>query len=295
MTNYLFTFFLDIHFFNYSFKFLSLRNAKRILPFLMGAGKLGGIFSSLFIFSFLNKISPLNIATIWASSAIIMVLPIYLLRKIEPKNQNNKESEKHLFLEKFIQKAKNSTSIPIFKYSVIAIFLMSIVNQISEYYFALSFKNAFPTREKLTSFLSIYTFSSDLITFIIQITLTSKIIKKLGVQKSNLIYPTAFISFLSFFIISPGFIAGIFLRFYRKNLSLIIRTPIFNIIMASSPKEKMAEVKSFISGIISPLGMLTGGLAIHFIANFFSTNQGYLFSGLIGIAYIYFVIKQNTC
>ncbi|MCP4132523.1 MAG: hypothetical protein GY754_16235, partial [bacterium] len=51
MGNYLFTFFLDIHFFNFSFQFLSLRNSKRILPLLMSGGKLGGIVAGLLIFT----------------------------------------------------------------------------------------------------------------------------------------------------------------------------------------------------------------------------------------------------
>ena len=50
MANYLFFIFLDIHFFNYAFQYLTIRNSKRILPVIMAGGKLGGIISSLLIF-----------------------------------------------------------------------------------------------------------------------------------------------------------------------------------------------------------------------------------------------------
>ena len=36
--NYVITSFLDIHFFNYAFQYLSLRSSKRLLPLLMGGG-----------------------------------------------------------------------------------------------------------------------------------------------------------------------------------------------------------------------------------------------------------------
>ena len=81
MANYLFTFFLDIHFFNYAFQFLSIRNSKRILPVLMGAGKLGGIISSLLIFSIFSKDISKYGVYVWAFNGILMLIPILLLRK----------------------------------------------------------------------------------------------------------------------------------------------------------------------------------------------------------------------
>ena len=39
----------------------------------------------------------------------------------------------------------------------------------------------------------------------------------------------------------------------------MLRTPLFNILLSAAPKERQTEFKSFLSGIISPLGMITGG------------------------------------
>ena len=63
--------------------------------------------------------------------------------------------------------------------------------------------------------------------------------------------------------------------------------------MAASPRDRMAEVKSFISGIINPLGMVLGGGAILLIYKNFSAVQGYIFAIGIGVIFIIVTHLQN--
>ncbi|MCP4134666.1 MAG: cyclic nucleotide-binding domain-containing protein [bacterium] len=299
MGNYLFTFFLDIHFFNFSFQFLSLRNSKRILPLLMSGGKLGGIVAGLLIFTFFSdSIARLGIF-LWLTLGSLLILPVLILSGSRS-NKDARAPKKYkdllpdtLFFERFLRKIKLSYSSPIFTYSALAIFVMAIANQLAEYYFADAFNKHFTTENELAAFLSIYTFVGDLATLLLQIFFVSKIIKNFGVQKTNYIYPISFIGFIALLFVAPGLVVGIFLRFYRKNLSLITRTPIFNILMAASPRDRMIEVKSFISAIISPLGMITGGGAILLITTKLSANQGIIFSLSIGALYVFLTFYQN--
>ncbi|MCU0822468.1 MAG: cyclic nucleotide-binding domain-containing protein, partial [Spirochaetes bacterium] len=299
MGNYLFTFYLDIHFFNYAFQFLSIRNSKRLLPFLMGAGKFGGILSSVLIYYIFSKDIERFGTLIWAANAILILLPLLLIRKSKISWYEKAASKGHELLpdyrliERIIRKIKISISSPIFSYTVLAVFIMSVANQISEYYFANIFNACFKTKNELSSFLSLYTFSADFLTLILQLFIVSRIIKYLGVQKSNLIYPASFFSFISLCIAFPGIVTGVLIRFYRKNMSTLIRAPIYNIIMASSPRDRMTEVKSFISDIINPLGMIASGGAILLIYKKLSPVEGYIFSLGIGVLFILFSILQN--
>ncbi len=299
MGNYLATFFLDMHFFNYAFEFLSVRNSKRVLPFLMSGGKLGGIFTSLIIYYLLSKqISGIGFY-LWAGIGFTILIPIIYLNATTFKRYIKRhEKHKHLssennFFEKIIHRVMLSYKTPIFLFSVLVVFVMSVSNQISEYYFALAFNSYFKTKSELASFLSIYTFIADLATLALQIFITSKIIKYLGVKKSNYMYPGSFALFMVYIMLFPGLIGGILLRFYRKNLSLIIRTPIYNVIMASSPRDRMTEVKSFISGIISPVGMVGGGFAIVLLYKHFTPREGYILALTIGVIYLILTFFQN--
>ncbi|MDY6933890.1 MAG: cyclic nucleotide-binding domain-containing protein [Spirochaetota bacterium] len=299
MGNYLFTFFLDMHFFNFAFQFLNLRSSKRILPFLMGGAKLGGILISLIVFTlFSESISEYGIY-IWAINAFLLFIPFLLLRFSKGISKEHARISRFELLpdytvfEKIFRRFKITYSSPIFLYSAIAVFMMSIANQISEFYFSRIFNNIFHTKNELAAFLSMYTFITDFITLFIQFFIVSGVIDRIGVRNSNLVYPISFLSLISLFIAFPNIIIGILIRFWRKNLSVIIRTPIYNTIIAASPRDRIAEFKSFISGIISPIGMIIGGGIILLISEGFSIYEGYVLTLSIGALYLLFTYCQN--
>ncbi len=297
--NYLFTFFLDIHFFNFAFQYLSIRSSKRILPLLMGGGKLGGILASLLVFSVFSRNIIQYGGVLWCLNGFLIVLPLIYLgfyaRPMETRRQHAGEAivPDSSFFDKIAERVRLSMNTPIFKYSVLAVLVMAVVNLVAEYYFALIFNRAYPSKNELARFLSLYTFVADFVTLIFQIFLASRIIRRLGVQKSNIVYPASFIVFLSGMVLAPGVIAGVLLRFFRKNMSVIFRHPVFNIIMAASPRDKTAEMKSFISAIVQPLGMVAGGGVILLISRKLPVYGGYGLAALLGIFYIGLTVLQN--
>ena len=73
----------------------------------------------------------------------------------------------------------------------------------------------------------------------------------------------------------------------------MFRHPIFNVIMASAPRNRLAEVKSFISAIILPLGMITGGGVILLIYKKLPVFYGYVLAVGVGIVYVILTKLQN--
>ena len=297
--NYIFTFFLDIHFFNFSFQYLSLRSSKRVLPFLMGGGKLGGIIASFLVFTIFSETIITYGIVLWLVNGIIIVIPLIIL-SILPDTWDKKADvtanpllPDTRFIERVIARIKTTYSIPIFLYSVLAIFIMAVVNLIAEYYFAKIFNAAFTTKEELARFLGMYTFGADFLTLIVQIFIVSRIIRSIGVKASNMIYPVSYFSFAAFMVWNPGLLAGVFLRFFRKNLSVIFRHPVFNVIMAAAPRDRLADVKSFISAIVLPIGMITGGGVILLLYKKLSPGAGYSVALSIGVLYIILTVLQN--
>jgi len=296
--NYLFTFFLDMHFFNFVFRYLSLRNSRRILPFLMGGGKLGGILAGALVFGlFSGDIARLGVI-MWASCGALMLVPLLALRP--PSDRGEREGRRgaellpdmHL-LERLFRKVRIAAGFPLFAWSMLAVFAMSIVNQIAEFYFAGIFNRAFSTGRELASFLSVYTAGSDLLTLFLQLFVVSRVIRGAGVTRINAVYPASFLGFIALAAAWPGLFAGIMLRFFRKNLGILFRTPAFNIIMAASPSDRMAEVKSFITGIVSPLGMIAGGGCILLIHGHLAPGAGYGLAASAGVLYVALTLFQN--
>ena len=299
MGNYLFTFFLDMHFFNFAFQYLTIRNSKRVLPFLMAGGKLGGIAASCAVFTVLSGSMAGMGLYLWAANGALMVLPVLLLRRNAYRLGARGAARSAELLPdmslpaRIARKMRLSYSSPIFAWSVLLVFAVSVANQVSEYYFSSIFNDAFPTGERLAWFLGVYTFSADLLTLFLQLFFVSRLIGAAGVQRANYIYPLSFTLLAGFFAFFPSLAAGVLLRFYRKNLGLLFRTPVFNVIMASSPRDRMAEVKSFINGIVSPLGMVAGGWCLALITGWFTPAGGAAFALLVGAACLLFTLFQN--
>lgn len=295
--NYLFTFFLDMHFFNFVFRYLSLRNSRRILPFLMGGGKLGGILAGTLIFGlFSGELAHSGIA-LWASFGALMLVPLALLRPPPGAGGPGRRGgellpDMHLF-ERLARKVRVAAGFPLFTWSMLAVFAMSVVNQIAEFYFAGIFNDAFPSGRELASFLSVYTAGSDLVTLFLQLFVVSRVIRGAGITRVNAIYPVSFLGLIALAAAWPALMAGVLLRFFRKNLSILFRAPAFNIIMAASPSDRMAEVKSFIGGIVGPLGMIAGGGCILLIHGHLAPAAGHTLAALAGTVYLALTVFQN--
>ncbi|HNV47921.1 MAG TPA: cyclic nucleotide-binding domain-containing protein [Spirochaetota bacterium] len=297
--NYLFTFFLDIHFFNYATQFCNVRSAKRILPFVMAGGKMGGIVSSLLIFwRFSQDIETVGLLW-WAINGFLLVGPLALLRKknagvLPPASRSDDDLLGGRGLMGLLaDKLAATYSSPIFLYSALAVFVMSVANQVSEYYFASIFNAAFTSKRDLAAFLSAYTVLADGATLLLQMLVVSRLITAIGVKKSNVLYPLSFIGSIVLALSFPTLVAGVLLRFYRKHLSVLVRAPVFNVIMAAAPAERLTAVKSFIGGIISPLGMIAGGGAIMLVFSRFEPAIVSAIAIAIGLAYVGFTLLQN--
>ncbi len=297
--NYLFTFYLDIHYFNYSYQFLSIQSSKRLLPLLMGGGKLGGIIASFSLIALFGQDVMQWGGIWWCINGILLVAPVAWMGLLFRGADRKSSLEKHELLpdehiiEKIIKRIELSFSSPIFYVSILVVFVMALVNTIAEYYFAAIFNSAFPSRNDLALFLSIYTFASDFVTLLVQVFITARIIRILGVKKSNYIYPGSFAAFFAFMIFVPGLAAGVLLRFFRKSLSMMFRQPVFNVILAAAPRHRIAEMKSFISGIILPAGMIAGGGIVLVIDRKLTAHEGYALAAVLGIGYLVLTVFQN--
>ncbi len=297
--NYLFTFYLDIHYFNYSYQFLSIQSSKRLLPLLMGGGKLGGIIASFSLIALFRQDVMQWGGTWWCINGILLIAPVVwmglLFRGADRKaslEKNELLPDEHI-LGKIIKRIELSFSSPFFYVSVLVVFVMALVNTVAEYYFAAIFNNAFQSRNDLALFLSLYTFASDFVTLMVQVFITARIIRILGVKKSNYLYPGSFAAFFIFMMFFPGLVAGVLLRFFRKSLSMMFRQPVFNVILAAAPRHRIAEMKSFISGIILPAGMIAGGGMVLVIDRKLTMNEGYALAAVLGIAYLVLTALQN--
>lgn len=284
--NYIATFYLDVHFINFAFQFLTLQSSKRIFPFLMAGSKLGGILITIII-SMCSTIFIHYAAYIWLAAGILILIPLFATAKT--RHQSTPSKHEHGFIEKI----STLFSSRMFVVSAAAVFIMAIANQHAEYFFARIATHIYPSQQQLAVFLSRYTFITDCVTMALQLFVTSRIIKKLSIPTTNLLYPSSYLLFIIFAVLSPTLLAAVALRFFRKNMSSFIRQPVSNIMLSIYPADRVNQARSIINSIVSPSGMIAGGLLLS-LYTFLSMHTVIIISIVIGLLFIAVTIQQNT-
>ena len=283
--NYIATFYLDAHFINFSFQFLTLQSSKRIFPFLMAGSKLGGIIITIII-SLYSTLFIHYAALLWLAAGILILIPFFATAKINASTRSHSE-------HKFLDKLSTLFSSRMFIVSAIAVFVMAIANQHTEYFFARIATHLFPSQETLAVFISRYTFITDFITVAMQLFVTSRIIKKLSIPTANLLYPSSYCLIIMYAVLSPTLLAAVALRFFRKNMSFFIRQPVSNIMLSIYPADRVNQARSIINSIVSPLGMIAGGLLLSLYATL-PLHTVFILAFAIGLLFVTITIKQNA-
>ncbi|MGB4269263.1 MAG: cyclic nucleotide-binding domain-containing protein [Spirochaetota bacterium] len=177
--------------------------------------------------------------------------------------------------------------------SAVAIFIMAIANQHTEYFFARIATHIYPSQEQLAIFISRYTFITNFITVAMQLFVTSRIIKKLSIPAANLLYPSSYCLIIMYAVLSPTLLAAVALRFFRKNMSFFIRQPVSNIMLSIYPADRVNQARSIINSIVSPLGMIAGGLLLSLYATL-PLPIVFIIAFVVGILFVAITIKQNA-
>ncbi|MEJ5361530.1 MAG: cyclic nucleotide-binding domain-containing protein [Spirochaetota bacterium] len=283
--NYIATFYLDAHFINFSFQFLTLQSSKRIFPFLMAGSKLGGIIITIII-SLYSTLFIHYAAYIWLAAGSMILIPFFATAKI---NTSTRTYSEHTFLDKL----STLFSSRMFIVSAVAVFIMAIANQHTEYFFARIATHIYPSQGKLAVFISRYTFITDFITIAMQLFVTSRIIKKLSIPTANLLYPSSYCLIIMYAVLSPTLLAAVALRFFRKNMSFFIRQPVSNIMLSIYPADRVSQARSIINSIVSPCGMIAGGLLLSLYATL-SLQTVFIIAFAVGLLFVTITIKQNS-
>ncbi len=284
--NYIATFYLDAHFINFSFQYLTLQSSKRIFPFLMAGSKLGGILITIII-SMHSTIFIQYAGYIWLVAGILILIPFFATATINHKSTHNRSEHS------FADKLTTLFSSRMFVASAVAVFIMAIANQHTEYFFARIATHMYPSQEKLAVFISRYTFITDCITMAMQLFVTSRIIKKLSIPTTNLLYPSSYLLFIIYAVLFPTLLAAVALRFFRKNMSYFIRQPVSNIMLSIYSSDRVNQARSIINSIVSPLGMIAGGLLLSLYASL-PLQIIIIISFTIGLLFVAITIKQNA-
>ncbi len=253
---------------------------KRVMPIINAGIPIGGVLGGSALIVLLNifHVPPqqliliLGIACLGAFGVLRIInarsTPVHVTNTAAPLRTKKNP------LSGFISAFKDIIGSKLMIYMSIGLILFVIVSKLLEYHYqTIIYYQVFPDTTERATFFATYEVFANLIWLFIQLFLTSRIVVKLGVGASNVLYPvlTAIASLgllIYFFLKAEGQIAngitmmlflGIFTQFINQEMRLALRSPVNNLLFNAIPPNQWGSNKAFLNGIVFPFATLIAG------------------------------------
>ena len=247
-------------------QYLDVLQSKRLVPIILTGGRYGGIVGGLAIpllIPVLGSVS--NLLYVWIGAIVVSVGVVqYTERRLRDHLIDDARPKKRK-TTKTASKGGNLALMRTNRYVcafALFSFIVVILRSFQDFQYSLVFREVFPDRAQLASFLGYFTAIGSAFSLLVQTFITPRIIKRLGLGTANLLYPLTTIIGLAGMAISPGFYSAVFLRFNNKNLQESIRNAINALLYNAVSPSIRARVGAFVAGQVVAVASIVSGVAL---------------------------------
>ena len=247
-------------------QYLDVLQSKRLVPIILTGGRYGGIVGGLAIpllIPVLGSVS--NLLYVWIGAIVVSIgvvqyaewrLKDHLIDDAGPKKRKTKKTASKSGNLALMRTNRYVCAFALFSFIVV------ILRSFQDFQYSLVFREVFPDRAQLASFLGYFTAIGSAFSLLVQTFITPRIIKRLGLGTANLLYPLTTIIGLAGMAISPGFYSAVFLRFNNKNLQESIRNAINALLYNAVSPSIRARVGAFVAGQVVAVASIVSGVAL---------------------------------
>ncbi|MDM8565825.1 hypothetical protein QUF74_09240 [Candidatus Halobeggiatoa sp. HSG11] len=273
---------VNIHISSFVASYFTAVQVKRVTPIINAGFPIGGVLggSTLLVFLSVFHIQPQNLVAILGASCIGSY---WLLRVINARFspirvgsllQSNASQSKSNPLSEIMVAFKYIVGSKLMIYMSLGLMLFVIASKVLEYHYqTIIYYEIFQDDTQRATFFATYEVFANLAWLFIQLFLTSRIIMKLGVGASNVLYPAlaAIMSlalFIFFYQVEEPFsnsfaimlVLGVFTQFVNQEMRGALRTPVNNLLFNAIPPNQWGVNKAFLNGIVFPISTVAVGV-----------------------------------
>lgn len=245
------------------------RKAARDFPKIAAGGTLGAITISFTIPFIVNAIPAESLLLVWASLtllAAVLFIPIkkQFGRSFLPASTPIRSASK---VKQVKHDIKTIGRDPLLKTMAFFYFLLFFVLLNQQYGFYEVLNSKFTNADEISRFLGFFNGTSMIMTFVLQISLSSWVIRRIGSTRAMLILPSVFTVVFLFLRITYQFETASLL-FWGTVVGLGLRiavfdsfySPNFQVFFSSLPKEIRGRGKIALEGLVKPAAMVMASL-----------------------------------
>jgi HEAT repeat protein len=283
--------------------FYDTQSAKRIIPILSTATRIGGILAGLTMFILNSWFSPENIITIWLSVLLLVMGLMLLMPRLFKEDSPGQEQFAHgvtagkghfSYLDNLRDGYRYVSQSRFLLWMAASTFLLMALIPFLEYRTSQILLGELRTTQAISNFTGMLNGLTNLIALPIQLFLLSRIIGWIGVGNANLIFPIGNTLISSSLILWPNLTTAAIAYFDRNAFRSTFRNPPDNLLYNAVPLRVKGRARAFIGGLLAPIGGLIGGILL--LLPFGSTLWFIAATiGVLAVAYLLstFVIRQQ--
>ena len=276
---------INIHISSFVASYFTAVQVKRVTPIINAGFPIGGALggTTLLVLLSVFHIQPQSLVVILGISCMGSY---WLLRIINARfspvrvgSLQSSSSQSKGPLSELLIAFKYIIGSKLMIYMSLGLVLFVIASKVLEYHYqTIIYYVVFQDSTQRAKFFATYEVFANLTWLLIQLLITSRIIMKLGVGASNVLYPIlAAIMSLALFIffyqvdnqLSENFtimlVLGILTQFVNQEMRGALRTPVNNLLFNAIPPNQWGVNKAFLNGIVFPISTVTVGIFLMLI------------------------------
>lgn len=265
-----------VHWYTLTNSFYDTQSAKRIVPVLATASRIGGILAGLTMFLLNQWFSPTTIITIWLGAILLVMLLIGLMPYIFKGDKTGLEQsgditsttkstkpQTHLsYLDNIREGYHYVAQSAFLKWLAISTLLLTALIPFLEFRTSQILLQELQTTQAISNFTGTLNGLTNLLVLPIQLLLLSRIIGWIGLGNANLIFPIGNLAIASALSWRPVLFTAALAYFDRNAFRSTFRNPPDSLLYNAVPLRVKGRARAFIGGLVAPLGSLSGGLLL---------------------------------
>ena len=239
------------------------REARKYFGFI-GSGAIAGGIVGGYLASIISTVTQSEFIPFAAAG--LLIYAIFLVKKVQKEHEKPPEREELVsYVTQLYKPFKLVKEITHLKYLAILLALSVFVAKMIDYQFGYFATRIFTEEETLTQFYGFWFSTFNIISLLVQIFLTGRIVGRLGVGYSILILPVLIIINVSLLLLVPVILLVISMKLVDASMKQSINKASMELMMLPVPEDIKLKTKTFLDVFIDSLATGASGLILLFV------------------------------
>jgi HEAT repeat protein len=259
-----------VHVWTFFNDYLDIRAAKRAFPILGSTSRTAGVLSGALLSAMTTFLPAENLILVWigvlaVGAWISLSIPRWLAAE-RPESRIKVATETKSSVAAYWNNLRGGfrfvSASTFLKLLAVGAFAMTALLALIDFQASTVFVRTYPSAENLAAFYGLLESVTNAIALPVQVFLMSRLVSRLGVAQTNLIFPSGTLLVYAALSIWPSLGTAIAGQFSRDAFRSSVQVPVDNMLYNAVPAQVKGRARAFVKGLLLPLANISIGLIL---------------------------------